>query len=321
MAQSTSETTSNRILFPKAENVHQRLDRFLNEAFPERSRSQIQKWIRDQSVLIDGQPAKASYKIRGKEQIEVQPSESTTLSAVAEAIPLDIFHEDDDLAVINKPAGMVVHVGAGVHKGTLVNALLHHFGGLSRSGGVDRPGIVHRLDKQTSGLIVVARNDFSHLSLSRQFQSRNVTKKYIALVHGEVEKNFGEIRTSIGRDRVHRIRMSTRAPHAREAYTSFRVQERFQRFTLLELNIRTGRTHQIRVHLSSIRHPVVGDTLYGAPNRILLPGNHPPIPTLERNFLHAASLEFTHPRSEQPMHFRCDLPLALSEFLAQLRHS
>jgi 23S rRNA pseudouridine1911/1915/1917 synthase len=301
------------------QEVGQRLDRFLGRAFRDRSRSQIQRLIEDHNVLVDGQPTKAGYRIRGKEQIEIRLPKPVAAAAVAEPIPLEIIYEDADLAVVNKPAGMVVHVGAGVNRGTLVNALLHHFGQLSQSGGTERPGIVHRLDKQTSGLLVVAKNDFSHLSLSRQFQMRTVTKRYLALVHGEFGKDHGEIKAPIGRDRVHRIKMSTRASLAREAHTSFQVRERFPKFTLLELRIKTGRTHQIRVHLSSMKHPVVGDTLYGAPGRIVLPGTRLSVPTLQRNFLHAAVLEFSHPRTQELLQFSCELPGTLLRFLENLR--
>ena len=306
-------------LSPKTADQQKRLDRFLSEAFPEQSRSQIQKWIDDQQVLLDGKPAKAGYKLRGKEQIEVSLPEAKPSALVPEAIPLEIVYEDADLAVINKPNGMVIHIGAGVHQGTLVNALLHHFQSLSQSGGTDRPGIVHRLDKQTSGLLVVARNDFSHANLARQFQSRTVTKRYLALVHGQMKRPAGEIQSAIGRDRVNRLRMSTRAAHAREAHTLYEVVEAFRRFSLLQLTIKTGRTHQIRVHLSSIKHPVVGDTLYGAPARIQFSVGKQTLPALERNFLHAAFLQFLHPRTQQTMSFSSDLPEDLRLFLDQIR--
>lgn len=306
-------------LSPKEADQRKRLDRFLSEAFPEQSRSQIQKWIDEQQVLLDGKPAKAGYKLRGKELIEISLPEAKPSALLPEAILLDVIHEDADLAVINKPAGMVIHIGAGVHQGTLVNALLHHFQNLSQSGGRDRPGIVHRLDKQTSGLLVVAKNDFSHANLAHQFQSRAVTKRYLALVHGRMKKPSGEIQSAIGRDRANRVRMSTRATRAREAHTMYEVVESFGRFSLLQLTIKTGRTHQIRVHLSSIKHPVVGDTLYGAPARIAFSAGKQTLPTLGRNFLHAAFLQFLHPRTQQTMSFSSDLPEELSRFLSQVR--
>ena len=315
-----TQAVPTQVIFPDDKrDVGERLDRFLSAAIRDRSRSQIQRLIEGHNVLVDGQPTKAGYRIRGKEQIEIRLLEPVAAGAAAEPIPLEIVYEDADLAVVNKPAGMVVHIGAGVNRGTLVNALLHHFGQLSRWGGADRPGIVHRLDKQTSGLLVVAKNNFCHLNLSRQFQLRAVTKKYLALVHGEFRTDRGEIKAPIGRDRLHRIKMSTHASLAREAYTLFQVRERFTKFTLLELDIKTGRTHQIRVHLSSVKHPVVGDTLYGAPGRIVLPGTQLSVPTLQRNFLHAAVLEFSHPRSQKLLQFSCELPGALLQFLENLR--
>lgn len=308
-----------RAFSPQERDLNKRLDRFLGEFFPNHTRSQIQKWIDSQHVLVDGKPTKAGLKLRGQERIKVTLPKPKEATALPEAIPLHIVYEDADLAVINKPAGMVVHIGAGVHKGTLVNALLHHFRELSQSGGADRPGIVHRLDKQTSGLLLVAKNDFSHAQLSRQFQSRTVRKNYLALVHGELRLDRGEIHTSIGRDRANRVKMSTRGVRLREACTSYEVLERFRGFTLVGLTIKTGRTHQIRVHMSSIKHPVVGDRLYGAPGRITLPGSRGTLPALERNFLHAASLEFLHPRTQQPMSFTSDLPPDLTLFLKQVQ--
>ena len=306
-------------LSPKAADLRKRLDLFLSEAFPEQSRSQIQKWIDDHQVLLDGKPVKAGYKLRGTEQIDISLPAPKPSALLAEAIPLDVVYEDADLAVINKPAGMVIHIGAGVLRGTLVNALLYHFQSLSQSGGMDRPGIVHRLDKQTSGLLVVAKNDISHANLASQFQSRTVTKRYLALVHGRMKKPAGEIQSAIGRDRLNRLRMSIRAAHAREAHTLYEVIESFRHFSLLQLTIKTGRTHQIRVHLSSIKHPVVGDTLYGAPARIQLSGGKQTMPAPERNFLHAAFLQFLHPRTKQTMNFSSDLPEELRRFLDQVR--
>jgi 23S rRNA pseudouridine1911/1915/1917 synthase len=274
--------------------------------------------IESGQILVEGKSAKASYRIRGTEQIELSPQEPEPSTIDPEPIPLDIVYEDEDLAVINKPAGMVVHRGAGVRSGTLVNALLHHFRNLSQFGGTDRPGIVHRLDKQTSGLIVVARNDFCHQRLSQQFQARQVIKEYAALVHGTFEQDSGEITSPIGRDRFRRIKMSTRAVHSRSAETHYRVLERLPRFTLLQLHIKSGRTHQIRVHLSSIKHPVVGDTLYGAPSQIVI-AKKPMMPILERNFLHASRLEFSHPRTQQRLTFAANLPEELAGFLLMLR--
>ncbi len=306
-------------IIPKEEDHHLRLDHFLCGRLPENSRSQIQKWIDDGCVLVDGLTPKRSYKIRGGETIAVKIPAPLPSAGFAEKIPLNILYEDADLAVINKPAGMVVHMGAGVKQGTLVNALLSHFSELSGSAGAERPGIVHRLDKQTSGLLVVAKNDFSHVKLSHQFQLRTIKKHYLAMVHGLFERPRGEIKSPIGRDARHRIKMTTRSNRGREAYTDYEVIERFAKFSLVRLQIRTGRTHQIRVHLASIKHPVVGDTLYGASSKILLPQTDQLIPTLDRNFLHATSLEFAHPRSGEWLSFSCELPTELVRFLEKLR--
>ena len=318
---SPAETPSRpaRLIVPGASDLNKRLDRFLSEHLNEESRTQIQKMIESEQILVEGKAVKASYRIRGGEHIEVNQREQSHLEVGAEPITLNIVYEDQDLAVINKPAGMVVHSGAGVRSGTLVNALLHRFSILSEFGGSDRPGIVHRLDKQTSGLIVVARNNFCHQWLSQQFQSRQVVKQYTALVHGRIDRDSGEINSPIGRDRIRRIKMTTRSGRSRPAETHYQVLERFPRFTLLHLQIKTGRTHQIRVHLSSIKHPVVGDTLYGAPARILISRNQS-LPTLERNFLHASRLEFSHPRTQEWLTFTADLPAELADFLLKLRH-
>ncbi len=249
------------------------------------------------------------------------------LRAIAEDIPLDIVYEDDDLAVINKAAGMMVHAGAGAtedarNRGTLVNALLHRFGRLSDVGGELRPGIVHRLDKETSGLIVVAKNDEAHRKLAAQFAAREVKKTYIALVHGRVAAERGTIHKSISRDSVRRVRMTTKREGGREAITHYRVERRidsgFGKFTLLEVKIDTGRTHQIRVHLASIGHPVVGDTVYGAPAQVK--GRNETL-ALERNFLHAAALELQHPRTGEKLAFARELPGELQRFLEQVQKS
>jgi len=241
---------------------------------------------------------------------------------MAEDIPLDIVFEDTDIAVVNKAAGMTVHAGAGAtederNRGTLVNALLHHFGQLSSVGGELRPGIVHRLDKATSGLLVVAKNDESHRRLASQFVKRQVKKTYIALVHGWLKQERGTISSSISRDRIRRTRMTTLRSGGREAITHYTVQRRldspYGKFTLLEVRIDTGRTHQIRVHLASLRHPVVGDTLYGAPREVSskLSGRL----SLSRNFLHAAALQFQHPRRGEALSFSAQLPAELETFL------
>jgi 23S rRNA pseudouridine1911/1915/1917 synthase len=306
-----------------ADDAGKRLDQFLAAKITETSRARVQQLISEGKVLVDGATAKASLRLRGTERISILGSVVLPpMRAMAEEIPLDIVFEDDDMAVVNKPAGMMVHAGAGAtddqrNRGTLVNALLHRFGKLSDVGGELRPGIVHRLDKATSGLIVVAKNDEAHRRLGAQFAQRKVKKTYIALVHGLVKRDQGTINSSISRDRVRRTRMTTKAAGGREAITHYKVKQRIDsrlgKFTLLELQIDTGRTHQIRVHLSALGHPVVGDNLYGAPRE--LQGRNETRTTLARNFLHAADLELEHPRTGAAMSFSRPLPQELNEFL------
>lgn len=301
-----------------------RLDQFLVLELPDTSRARIQQLIKQGKVLVNDAPAKASLRLRGGEHIAVLGTlQPAPLKATAEEIPLEIVYEDDDLAVINKPAGMMVHAGAGAsddqrNRGTLVNALMHRFSRLSNVGGELRPGIVHRLDKATSGLIVVAKNDLAHRNLAAQFARRQVKKTYIALVHGWLKQDRGTIGTSISRDRIRRTRMTTRRSGGREAVTRYTVTRRIAspwgKLTLLELQIGTGRTHQIRVHLASVGHPVVGDTLYGAPRE--LRSKDLGALVLPRNFLHAAALELQHPRTGAPLSFSRPVPSELSEFLA-----
>jgi 23S rRNA pseudouridine1911/1915/1917 synthase len=310
-----------------AEQSGTRLDQFLVAKLADVSRARVQQLIEQELVLVDGKTGKASLRLRGGEEIKVLgPAKVEPLRAIPEEIPLDIVFEDGDLAVINKPAGMMVHAGAGAtedarNRGTLVNALLHRFGQLSEVGGELRPGIVHRLDKATSGLIVVAKNDESHRKLAAQFAKRQVKKTYVALVHGWMKAEQGTINKSISRDSVRRVRMTTRREGGREAITHYRVQRRiesvFGKFTLLEVKIDTGRTHQIRVHLSSLGHPVVGDTTYGAPTQVK--GRSAAI-GLERNFLHAGALELRHPRTGETLAFSRELPGELREFLDRVGH-
>lgn len=308
------------------ENAGTRLDQFLAANVPEISRARAQQLIAQALVLVDGKPGKPSLRLRGGEQVSVLgPAKLEPLRAIPEDIPLDIVYEDDDLAIVNKPAGMMVHAGAGPtederNRGTLVNALLHRFGRLSDVGGELRPGIVHRLDKETSGLIAIAKNDAAHRKLASAFAQRKVKKTYIALVHGWPKADHGTVNAAISRDSVRRVRMTTRRPGGREAVTHYtarkRIDSSFGKFTLLEVKIDTGRTHQIRVHLSSIGHPVVGDRVYGAPAQIK---GRAGVISLSRNFLHAAALELHHPRTAELLSFQTTLPPELENFLHRLQ--
>ena len=309
-----------------------RLDAFLSRMLSDVSRSRIQTLITAGQVTVQEKVVPASTHLKGGERIEVTGEPLLPpIHGKPEDIPLSILYEDDDLAVIDKAAGMMVHSGSGSAEhngGTLVNALLFHFGkGLSGVGGELRPGIVHRLDKDTSGLILVAKNDRAHQRLSEQFSSRTLCKTYLALVHGALEENEGTVDLPISRDLVRRTRMTTRRAAGRHAITHWQVRERlngaFGRFTLLELHIETGRTHQIRVHMQALGRPVVGDKTYGAPETLRpKPGKADPDSEsirLERNFLHAAELQFRHPVSDKALTLSSPLPADLEELLSRLR--
>jgi 23S rRNA pseudouridine1911/1915/1917 synthase len=282
-----------------------RLDHYLQEQLPQYSRSRLQDWIRAGRVIVNSAAAKASLLLRGGESIEVSPADLAPLKAAPEDLPLEILYQDAAVIAIDKPAGLVVHAGAGAHSGTLVNRLVHHFAALSQVGGDLRPGIVHRLDKGTSGVLLVARDDPSHQSLAAQFAGRTVEKMYLALVHGRVRAETGRITKPIARDPVRRTRMTTRLVSGRSALTEYRVLQRFEKFTYLEVRIGTGRTHQIRVHLASLGHPVAGDRLYGAP-----PG--------ERIFLHAWRIAFASPATGERVAVESPLPVDLQRWLATL---
>lgn len=308
-----------------ADDAGKRLDQYLAVQLQETSRARVQQLIAEEKVLVNEKRARASLRLKGGDRIDVLGEvHLPPLRAIAEDIPLDVVYEDDELAVINKPAGMMVHAGAGAsederNRGTLVNALLHRFAALSGVGGELRPGIVHRLDKETSGLIVVAKSDEAHRRLAKQFASRKVKKTYIALVHGWPKQDRGTINASISRDLVRRTRMTTRRSSGREAITHYTVKKRidspYGKFSLLEVQIDTGRTHQIRVHLSSIGHPVVGDALYGAPHEMK---SRTGKIALARNFLHAAAIKFEHPRTGESLAFSRELPEELQQFLQRV---
>lgn len=332
-----------------ADAAGQRLDVFLAAQIEDMSRSRVQLLIEQGDVLVAGEPAKQRLKLRGGERVEViGDPHPAPLKAWPEAIPLDVVYEDQDLAVINKPAGMMVHAGSGKtedarSRGTLVNALLHRFRKLSSAGGELRPGIVHRLDKTTSGLIVVAKNDRAHAALAAMFASRQIQKTYVALVHGLVERAKGTIRAAVSRDPVRRTRMTTNQS-GRPAVSHYEVVQRlttpFGSFALVRIRIETGRTHQIRVHMASIGHPVVGDTLYGGAGSLVrqIKGGSKSAARasrasggqataeaerirLERNFLHAARLEFMHPLSGKLLTLEAPLPEELAKLLERLKES
>jgi 23S rRNA pseudouridine1911/1915/1917 synthase len=308
-----------------------RLDQWLASRLPDISRVRVQQLIEQRKIHVNGKIPKPSIKLRGGEEIIITGAvELPPLRAFAEDIPLDVVYEDESIAVINKPAGMSVHAGSGKgeagNRGTMVNALLHRFSRLSEVGGDLRPGIVHRLDKETSGLVLVAKSDKAHRKLAEQFSRREVKKTYIALVHGWMKTPKGTINSAISRDLVRRTRMTTRrglqSKPGREAITHWQVTKQLEgshgKFSLLEVKIETGRTHQIRVHLSSIGHPVAGDTLYGAPRPQSYGGTAPEVASLERNFLHASGIQFQHPMSNRPLSFQQPLPAELRDFLRQI---
>ncbi len=300
-----------------------RLDAYLAAHVKDWSRARIKRLIEDGDVIVSGRTAKPSYKLRAHDEIEVELTAPTTSNFAPEDIPVEVIYEDDDLAVINKPAGLVVHPGAGVSSGTLANALAYRFQHLPvRGEGKEqrvRPGIVHRLDKDTSGLIVVARNEAAHENLSDQFRAREVFKSYVALVHGRVAQDQGIINQPIARDPVKRVRMAI-VRGGRPAITLYRVRQRYERFTLLDVEIKTGRTHQIRVHLEWLKHPVAGDKVYNAGRDRSVPDTRlrALIAALDRQFLHAEKISFRHPRSGEKMEFTARLPAPLAEFLENL---
>jgi len=299
-----------------ADGAHARLDQFLLNRIPGESRSQIQNWIRKGYVRVNGHNAKTGYLTRLNDRVDLSKPQPIPEQPFPEEIPLDVLYEDSDLAVINKPAGMVCHSGAGVRSGTLVNALLHRMGPL-QTDDPQRPGIVHRLDKFTSGVMLVAKNTSTHRHLAQQFKSRLVRKTYIALVYGNPSHSSGTVDVPIGRDPKDRKRMSTRAHRKRFAITHYAVKKSYRSFSLLEARIETGRTHQIRVHLAHIGHPIVGDALYGGNRMQNLPAKLAGLAReLRRPFLHSHQIEFRHPKSGEAMLFTVPLPPELEQCLS-----
>jgi len=302
-----------------SEHAGLRLDAFLASQIEGWSRARLQKLIENEDVLVNGKPSKSSYKLREGDDLEIELTAAPTTDFAPENIPIDVVFEDDTLVVANKPAGLVVHPAAGTPSGTLANALAYHFQQLPARGV--RPGIVHRLDRDTSGLIVVAKTEAALENLSDQFRDRTVFKSYVALVHGRMSPDSGKIDQPLARDRSNRTRMAV-VRGGRNALTLYRVRRSFDRFTLLDVELKTGRTHQIRVHLAWLKHPVVGDETYGGgrDNTIQDPKLRAHVRNLKRHFLHAEKLSFTHPKTGEVVKFESPLPAELSALLATDLH-
>lgn len=307
-----TETDNRLLITAKDEDTGKRLDAFIGEKSCEVSRSFAAKLIEDGQVTVNSSPqVSKKYKIASGDEIEVVLPEPESCEAEAEDIPLDIVYEDDDVLVVNKPRGMVVHPAPGNYTGTLVNALMYHCGdNLSAINGVLRPGIVHRIDKDTSGLLAVAKSDRAHESLSEQLSAHTVTRRYTALVYNNLKEDEGTVDAPIGRDPSDRFKRAVTERNGKRAVTHWRVLERFGTFTLIEARLETGRTHQIRVHMSYIKHPLVGDPLYGPKKQPF---------SLSGQLLHAGVLGFNHPADGRYMEFKADLPEEFSKVLEELR--
>lgn len=301
-----------KLIQASAEHSGIRIDRFLSEQLPEHSRSYIQKLIKDGQVSIGGKAVKSNYKIAGTEEISLLVPDQVLPDILPEDIPLDILYEDQDLIVVNKPKGMVVHPAAGHYSGTLVNALMYHCkDDLSGINGVMRPGIVHRIDRNTTGSLLVCKNDFAHNAIAEQLKVHSITRKYRAIVHGNLKNDQGTVDAPIGRHPIDRKKMAIEPRNGRDAITHYRVLERFGNYTYIECQLETGRTHQIRVHMSSIHHPIVGDDVYG-PAKC-------PFSGLQGQTLHAQVLGFIHPRTGEYMEFFAPLPEYFENLLTKLR--
>lgn len=295
------------------EDINKRLDAFLNEEYDELSRSALQKLIDNGNVTVNEKSVNKNYRLKENDQINVNIPEPVELDIVAEDIPLDILYEDDDVIVVNKPQDMVVHPAPGHYTGTLVNALMYHCGdNLSGINGVMRPGIVHRIDKDTSGVLVVAKSDLAHMSLSKQLAEHSMTRIYNAIVYNNIKNDEGTVSTQIGRSQNDRKKMAVLQSGGRNAVTHYKVLERFGKFNLVELRLETGRTHQIRVHMSHIGHPLLGDPVYGPKKQIF---------NLEGQVLHARVLGFVHPRSGEYMEFSTELPEYFKKLILRLKNT
>jgi 23S rRNA pseudouridine1911/1915/1917 synthase len=308
-----------RVFQIAAPEVGLRLDAYLASQVEGWSRARLQRLIDSEDVLVNGKPSKSSYKLRAKDEVEVELTALPTTSFVPEPIPIEIVYEDETLVVVNKPAGLVVHPAAGIHSGTLANALSYHFQQLPDSGAGVRPGIVHRLDRDTSGLLAVAKTEAALEHLSDQFRDRTVFKSYVALVHGRLQADTGRIDQPLARDASNRTRMAV-VRGGRSALSLYRVRQRFNRFTLLDVELKTGRTHQIRVHLAWLKHPVVGDETYGGgrDNTIQDAKLRAHVRNLGRHFLHAERLAFTHPQTNERVEFSSPLPPELTQLLTEI---
>lgn len=297
-------------LIPPREMAGERLDRYIAQAM-QATRSSVQGWMEQGLILVDGEPKPKNYKLRFGETVIVRVPEPVACNAQPEDIPLDIVYEDDDLLVVNKPKGMVVHPAAGNYAGTLVNALLAHCGdSLSGINGVMRPGIVHRIDKDTSGLLIVAKNDLAHQNLAEQIKVHSFTRIYEAVVCGHLKELQGMVDAPIGRHPIQRKKMAVTQQNSKQALTHYRVLEEYARYSYIQLKLETGRTHQIRVHMAYLGHPVAGDTVYGQAK---------PIPGLQGQCLHARVIGFWHPRDGRYLEFTSPLPLYFTDFLEKIQ--
>lgn len=305
------ERTKMEELYFTAKDTGVRIDKFLSDAMPDASRSYIQKLIRDQFIVVNEKQVKSNYKVNAGDEIKVSLPEPEIPDILPEEIPLDILYEDSDILIVNKPKGMVVHPAPGHYSGTLVNAVMFHCrDNLSGINGVSRPGIVHRIDMDTTGSLIICKNDRAHQALAEQLKDHHITRRYHAIVHGNLKEDSGTVNTPIGRHPVDRKKMSTRASHGRNAVTHYRVLERFGDYTYIECELETGRTHQIRVHMASIGHPILGDAVYG-PQKCPF--------KLQGQTLHAKILGITHPTTGEYMEFDAPLPAYFTELLEKLR--
>lgn len=299
------------ILVVENEFKGKRIDAFIAENMEEISRSQIQQLIASEMITLNGNSVKSNYKVKENDKISITIPEEKEVEILAENIPLEIVFEDNDMIVINKPKGMVVHPAVGHSSGTLVNALMYHCGeSLSGINGEKRPGIVHRIDKDTSGLLMVAKNDKAHISLSEQLAKHTITRKYVAVVHNGFKEDSGTVDQPIGRNPKDRMKMAITHKHSRHAVTHYRVLERLKNFTLIEAQLETGRTHQIRVHMTHIGHPLLGDTVYGVKKQ--------PFRT-DGQVLHAKTLGFIHPSTGEYLEFEAEIPESFKKVLNRLQ--